>query len=109
MKILEMNLKKGFVKVVPETLDDLWHLYNIVYRGDEVYARTTREIKPDEKYARPRRGQRVPVLHLRGAGDAEQRRAAGDRPGRRPAAGGGLPGVDPVRRGVRQDRCGPHR
>ena len=57
-----MNLKKGFVKVVPETLDDLWHLYNIVYRGDEVYARTTREIKPDEKYARPRRGQRVPVF-----------------------------------------------
>lgn len=57
-----MNLKKGFVKVVPESLDDLWHLYNIVYRGDAVYARTTREIKPDEKYARPRRGQRVPVF-----------------------------------------------
>ena len=62
MKILEINLKKDFVKVVPETLDDLWHLYNIVYKGDEVYARTTREIKPDEKYARPRRGQRVPVF-----------------------------------------------
>jgi protein pelota len=57
-----MNLKKGFVKVVPETLDDLWHLYNIIYESDEVYARTTREIKPDEKYARPRRGQRVPVF-----------------------------------------------
>ena len=57
-----MNLKKGFVKVVPETLDDLWHLYNIIYESDEVYARTTREIKPDEQYARPRRGQRVPVF-----------------------------------------------
>lgn len=62
MKIIEMNLKKGFVKVVPETFDDLWHLYNIIYKGDEVYARTTREIKPDEKYARPRRGQRIPVF-----------------------------------------------
>lgn len=62
LKILEMNLKKGFVKVVPETLDDLWHLYNIIYESDEVYAYTTREIKPDEKYARPRRGQRVPVF-----------------------------------------------
>jgi Predicted RNA-binding proteins len=40
-----MNLKKGFVKVVPESLDDLWHLYNIIYKGDEVYAYTTREIK----------------------------------------------------------------
>lgn len=62
MKILKMNLKKGFVKVVPETLDDLWHLYNIIYENDEVYARTTREIKPDEEYARPRRGQRVSVF-----------------------------------------------
>ena len=57
-----MNLKKGFVKVIPETFDDLWHLYNVIYRGDEVYAYTKREIKPDEKYARPRRGQRVPVF-----------------------------------------------
>jgi len=57
-----MNLKKGFVKVIPQTFDDLWHLYNIIYKGDEVYSRTTREIKPDGKYARPRRGQRIPVF-----------------------------------------------
>ncbi len=62
MKIIDINLKKGFVKVIPETLDDFWHLYNIIYRNDEVYSRTKREIKPNEKYARPRRGQRVPVF-----------------------------------------------
>lgn len=62
MKILETNLKKGFVKVVPETFDDLWHLYNVIYENDEVYAYTTREIKPDEKYARPKRGERVSVF-----------------------------------------------
>ncbi len=62
MKIIAMNLKKGFVKVVPEAFDDLWHLYNIVYKDDEVHTRTTREIKPDERYARPKRGQRIPVL-----------------------------------------------
>jgi len=62
LKILEMNLKKGFVKVVPETIDDLWHLYNIIYKGDEVYAYTTREIKQDEKYARSKRGERVSVF-----------------------------------------------
>ena len=50
------------MKAVPETLDDLWHLYNVIYERDEVYTRTTREIKPDEKYARPRRGKRVPVF-----------------------------------------------
>lgn len=62
MKILDTNLKKGFVKVVPETFDDLWHLYNIIYKGDEVYAYTSREIKQDEKYARAKRGERVSVF-----------------------------------------------
>lgn len=62
MKILEMNLKKGFVKVIPETFDDLWHLYNIIYKGDEVYAYTSREIKQDEKYSRGKRGERVSVF-----------------------------------------------
>jgi protein pelota len=62
LKIIEMNLKKGFVKVIPEAFDDLWHLYNIIYKDDEVYTRTKREIKPDEKYARPRRGKRISVF-----------------------------------------------
>ena len=62
MKILEMNLKKGFVKVVPETFDDLWHLYNIIYENDEVYGYTTREVKLDERYSREKRGQRVSVF-----------------------------------------------
>jgi len=62
LKILETNLKKGFVKVVPETIDDFWHLYNVIYKNDEVYAYTTREIKPDEKYARPKRGERISVF-----------------------------------------------
>jgi len=63
LKILGMNLKKGFVKVIPENFDDLWHLYNVIYKNDEVYAHTSREIKPDEGgYARPKRGERVSVF-----------------------------------------------
>ena len=62
MRLLEWNLKKGFVKVVPESADDFWHLYNVIYRGDRVYANTTREIKVDEKYGRPKRGVRIPVF-----------------------------------------------
>jgi protein pelota len=62
LRILERNLDKGFVKVVPEVMDDLWHLYNVIFRNDEVYARTTREVKPDEKYARPGRGERISVF-----------------------------------------------
>ena len=55
-------MKKGFVKVVPESLDDLWHLYNIIYPKDEVYAKTTREVKVQEEYARPKEGRRVSVF-----------------------------------------------
>ncbi len=62
LRILETNLRKGFVKVVPESADDLWHLYNVVYRNDEVYARTTREMKPDGKYERPGRDERVSLF-----------------------------------------------
>ena len=62
MRILELNLKKGIVKVVPETVDDFWHLYNVVYRGDRVYAGTTREMKVDQKVGRPKRGERIPVF-----------------------------------------------
>jgi len=63
LKLLEKNLKKGFVKVIPETFDDLWHLYNVIYKNDEVYAHTSREIKQDERgYARPKRGERVSVF-----------------------------------------------
>ncbi|MEM1540424.1 MAG: mRNA surveillance protein pelota [Candidatus Bathyarchaeia archaeon] len=62
MRVLEINLKKGFVKVIPETFDDLWHLYNIIYKGDEVYAYTSREIKQEERYSRGKHGERVSVF-----------------------------------------------
>ena len=62
MKILEMNLKKGVVKAVPENVDDLWHLYNIIYEKDEVHAQTTREVKIEKEYTRPKEGKRVSVF-----------------------------------------------
>ncbi|UCE96082.1 MAG: mRNA surveillance protein pelota [Candidatus Bathyarchaeota archaeon] len=62
MKILAKNFKKGIVKVVPKTLDDLWHLYNLIYKGDLVFGRTTREIKIDVEYSRPQKGKRVSIL-----------------------------------------------
>ena len=46
---------------MPESMDDLWHLYNIILKRDEVHARTTRQVKPDDQYARPTKAKRVPV------------------------------------------------
>lgn len=62
MKLLEKNLKKGYVKVIPESFDDLWHLYNVIYKNDQIYAYTSREIRTTEEYSRPKRGERVRVF-----------------------------------------------
>jgi protein pelota len=58
VKIIEKNLRQDFVKVVPDSQDDLWHLYNVIYKGDEVYAYSSRAIKTDTEYSRPKSGER---------------------------------------------------
>jgi len=57
-----MNHKKGIAKVLPESLDDLWHLYNVISKGDLVHAHTTREVKIEDDYARPKSGKRISVF-----------------------------------------------
>ncbi|MGB9828345.1 MAG: mRNA surveillance protein Pelota, partial [Thermosphaera sp.] len=48
MKILEEDLKKGWIKILVEDEDDLWILYNLLSPGDIVYGRTSREVKQGE-------------------------------------------------------------
>ena len=45
MKIINENEKEGFVEVIPETLDDLWHLSHIIEVGDNARCKTTRRIQ----------------------------------------------------------------
>ena len=45
MKIIDEDEKEGIVKIVPETLDDLWHLSHIVEVGDNASSKTTRRIQ----------------------------------------------------------------
>lgn len=47
------------MKVLVQTLDDLWHLYNVIERDDLVHARTTREVKM-EGVGRPS-SRRMPI------------------------------------------------
>jgi protein pelota len=58
LKIIETNLRQGFIKVVPDSQDDFWHLYNVIYKGDEVYAYTSRAIKSDSEANRPKSAER---------------------------------------------------
>lgn len=48
MKIIFKDPKSGEIKLVPENLDDIWHLYNIIEEGDLVRAVTFRTAE-DEK------------------------------------------------------------
>jgi protein pelota len=59
VKIIEKNITQGFVKVVPDSPDDFWHLYNVVYKGDEVYAYSSRAIKSDTETSRPKSAERM--------------------------------------------------
>jgi len=45
--------------VVPDSPDDLWHLYNVIYKDDEVYAYSSRAIKSDTETSRPKSAERV--------------------------------------------------
>jgi len=58
LRVLKRDVKKGIVKLVPENLDDLWSLYNIIQEGDRVFAQTSREIKIKRDDARPTKGKR---------------------------------------------------
>ncbi len=45
MRIAHQDTKRGLIELVPETLDDLWHLSHIIEPGDLVSSRTTRRIQ----------------------------------------------------------------
>lgn len=45
MRIVHQDTKRGFIELIPETLDDLWHLSHIITPGDLVSSRTTRRIQ----------------------------------------------------------------
>ncbi len=45
MKLLASDSKGRRLRLLIETEEDLWDLYNVIKRGDVVYARTTRELK----------------------------------------------------------------
>jgi protein pelota len=45
MRIVYQDTKKGVIELVPETLDDLWHLSHIIEEGDLVSSLTSRRIQ----------------------------------------------------------------
>ena len=64
MKIINQDTKEGKIEVVPETLDDLWHLSHIVEVKDNVSSKTTRRIQDNTGDKLRSEGVRVDSLAI---------------------------------------------
>ncbi|MBI2124411.1 mRNA surveillance protein pelota [Candidatus Pacearchaeota archaeon] len=62
MKLLHSNLRKGEIKVLVQTLDDLWYLSNIIDPGDRVQGKTLRKIKIHSSEEKSKEATKRPVF-----------------------------------------------
>ncbi len=58
MRVLKKDLRLGSIKLLPQNLDDLWHLFNLVEAGDLVRASTQRREERQTDKVRPERGEK---------------------------------------------------
>jgi protein pelota len=58
MKVLFKDLKKGEIKLIPENLDDIWHLYNIINEGDLIRAVTFRTDEQKDDKIRSKKAEK---------------------------------------------------
>jgi protein pelota len=63
MRVLKKNLRgdEGEIALLPESLDDLWHLQHLVARGDLVFALTHRKVAAIADKMRPEKMERKTV------------------------------------------------
>ncbi len=63
MRVLKKNLRgdEGEITLLPESLDDLWHLQYLIEPGDLVFALTHRKVQAATDKARPEKLERKPV------------------------------------------------
>lgn len=59
MRVLHQDAVANEIKLLPETLDDLWHLHNLVDEGDLVFAMTYRRGEEKSDKLRPDRSDKV--------------------------------------------------
>ncbi len=61
MRILHKDMRASEIKLLLESMDDLWHLFNIIEKGDVVFARTHRREEKKTDKLRPERGEKKPM------------------------------------------------
>ncbi len=60
MKVLKKELRQytGEISLIPESLDDLWHLKYIIEKGDKVFALTKRRVEGATDKLRPEKAEK---------------------------------------------------
>jgi len=58
MKVIFKDLKHGEIKLVPENLDDIWHLYNIIDEADLIRAITFRTDEQKDDKIRSKKSEK---------------------------------------------------
>lgn len=58
MKVIFKDLKHGEIKLIPENLDDIWHLYNIIDENDLVRAVTFRTDEQKDDKIRSKKAEK---------------------------------------------------
>jgi protein pelota len=58
MRMVFKDLKHGEIKLIPENLDDIWHLYNIIEEGDLVRAVTFRTDEQKDDKIRSKKSEK---------------------------------------------------
>jgi len=58
MKVIFKDLKHGEIKLAPENLDDLWHLYNLIDEGDLIKAITFRTDEQKDDKIRSKKAEK---------------------------------------------------
>lgn len=58
MKLIFKDLKHGEIKLIPQNLDDIWHLYNLIDEGDIVRSMTYRSIEQKDDKIRSKKSEK---------------------------------------------------
>ena len=58
MRVVFKDLKHGEIKLIPENIDDIWHLYNIIDEGDLVRAVTFRTDEQKDDKIRSKKAEK---------------------------------------------------
>ena len=61
MKVIFKDLKHGEIKLIPENLDDIWHLYNIISEGDLIRAVSYRTDEGKDDKIRSKKSEKKPM------------------------------------------------